>query len=963
MSKNCFLRLSCFVILLVSCGALSSGLGAETPPARPVVRLFASDPTALEKRSDATVTFTRTGSLSNALTVKYTVSGSASNGVDYGFITDSVTIPPSAKSFDLVIHPLDDHLDLGNRTVVLTLATNAAYALGSDRRATVTLVDNHFNNVPPSVTLVSPTNRTVVGTPAQITLRAEASDSDNGIAKVSFYAGDHFLGSAEKAPYSLIWSNVPPGKYSLFARAADLLGESVLSPAVQVTVTNQPPTVSLLSPTNGASFSIGKPIEFSAVAKSGAGGDVAKVSFLSGGHVIGVITDPPYLFLWTNAPAGTFEVSATATDAYGTSTASKIARITVANKAPSVQITSPTNGANFPTGSHIRISADAADSDGKVARVRFYSGDRLLGTTTNAPYSLVWSNVAAGTYRLLARAVDANGAVAESRLVQITVGPIAPTIALVAPTNNANFVPGSTVTFRAETSAGVTRVTFYASEKLVGSSTNAPFSAVWTNIPAGKYQAVAKAESPGGTAVSKAVVFTVTNPSPVVLLTSPAANAVFGIGAPIEVRAEASDADGIAKVTFYAGERLLGTKTNKPYAVAWTNAAAGSYVLTAVATDGAGILGVSPGVRIIVSNAAPVVTLLTPTNSAAFLAPASISLSASATDAEGIAKLVFYSGSKVLASLANPPYTFLWTNVLAGTYEVSATAYDKFGVRGFSKTARVVVTGTSPVVRLLSPTNGAAYSVPAAIDLRAEASSSNRIAKVRFYRGGELIASVTNAPYAAVWNNPPAGTFSISAIATDVFGQTGISATNRITISNAAPRVKIIAPTNGMAFTVPAAITIRADATDPDDGLLKVAFYANDALLRKLTNAPYTIVWTNTRAGKYTLLAHATDKSGQSVWSVPVTITTAAAGVKAASTEAGIPNSAVYIAAVQSLATGETEISVITGDATTVEIQATANFTEWRNLGAVTPSGGAAIFLDATPKDGNPRFYRAVRQD
>jgi Zn-dependent metalloprotease len=92
------------------------------------------------------------------------------------------------------------------------------------------------------------------------------------------------------------------------------------------------------------------------------------------------------------------------------------------NTPPTVQLTSPTTGQQFTAPASIVLQATASDPDGRVARVEFYNGSTRLGEDTTAPYSFTWSNVPAGAYRLLARAVDDLGAAADSAAVEVTVG-------------------------------------------------------------------------------------------------------------------------------------------------------------------------------------------------------------------------------------------------------------------------------------------------------------------------------------------------------------------------------------------------------------------------------------------------------------------------------------------------------------------------------------------------------------
>ena len=93
----------------------------------------------------------------------------------------------------------------------------------------------------------------------------------------------------------------------------------------------------------------------------------------------------------------------------------------VANKAPSVALTSPTDGASFTGPASIALTAGASDADGSVSKVEFYQGSTLLATTTSSPYSYDWTGVTAGSYTLTARATDNAGATAASSSISLTV--------------------------------------------------------------------------------------------------------------------------------------------------------------------------------------------------------------------------------------------------------------------------------------------------------------------------------------------------------------------------------------------------------------------------------------------------------------------------------------------------------------------------------------------------------------
>lgn len=91
------------------------------------------------------------------------------------------------------------------------------------------------------------------------------------------------------------------------------------------------------------------------------------------------------------------------------------------NAPPRVGITSPANGASFTAPANITIQAQATDSDGSVARVDFLSNGTRVGSDTTAPYSMSLTNLAAGSYSIVARATDNVGATADSSPVNVNV--------------------------------------------------------------------------------------------------------------------------------------------------------------------------------------------------------------------------------------------------------------------------------------------------------------------------------------------------------------------------------------------------------------------------------------------------------------------------------------------------------------------------------------------------------------
>lgn len=92
------------------------------------------------------------------------------------------------------------------------------------------------------------------------------------------------------------------------------------------------------------------------------------------------------------------------------------------------------------------------------------------------------------------------------------------------------------------------------------------------------------------------------NLPPSVSIVAPANGTTLVAPSSATISATASDADGtIARVEFLANGTRVGSDTSAPYSVSWPAAAAGTYVLTAVAVDNAGSRTTSAGRSIVVT--------------------------------------------------------------------------------------------------------------------------------------------------------------------------------------------------------------------------------------------------------------------------------------------------------------------------------------------------------------------------
>jgi RHS repeat-associated protein len=181
-------------------------------------------------------------------------------------------------------------------------------------------------NAPPVVSLTSP----VAGTtypipPPNIAVNAAASDSDGTITKVEFYdctSNGQLLATVTTPPYSFTWTLPPPywgaeggfvsfNIYGVIAYATDNLG-SIESSGCKVVFLA--PTVTLVSPQNGASFTAPATIALNA-AISPPDVPIGKMQFYNGTTLLGEAFSAPYSFNWQNVGVGAYSLTAKAVTA------------------------------------------------------------------------------------------------------------------------------------------------------------------------------------------------------------------------------------------------------------------------------------------------------------------------------------------------------------------------------------------------------------------------------------------------------------------------------------------------------------------------------------------------------------------------------------------------------------------------------------------------------------------------
>ncbi|MBB5034020.1 hypothetical protein HNQ65_003611 [Prosthecobacter vanneervenii] len=669
------------------------------------------------------------------------------------------------------------------------------YATVTDTINTATSTTRRFStaaNSLPAVAVTSPADGSGVALNTAITINASASDTDGTVAKVEFFDADTKLGEDTSAPYSFAWSNATAGNHTLTAVATDNSGGSTLSAPVVISVNNTPPTVALTEPDPGEIFDSPASIYMTADAAD-TDGTVARVEYYANGTKVGEATTSPYAFFWNNVYTGSYTLTAKAIDDGGASTTSAVRTVSVTNTdnvAPTAAITSPAGGVAYAGG--ITITASAADTDGTITKVEFFNGSTKLGEATTAPYSLLWSSVAVGTYTLTVTSTDNDGAATTSSPVTINVqaAPLSFSENFDSMGTSGTSPPSGWSMKNAN--SGTTNATWTDSIPIPGNGTNSVSAMVAASGALTANSAPSATNNNGYNAQGASSTDRVLCTSPTSVagvaiqwqLTNTGSTTITALNIGYDTRryTAASTANELPGYwLFYSLDNgttwtnvsdlnptLSGSGVQVPNTVGVTTIspayfplssgwAAGATLLlrwvddNAVATSPDQIIGLdnvtlsAAGAQI---GSAPSVAVTAPLATDAFTAPATINISASASDTDGtITKVEFYNGATKLGEASTSPYGYAWSGVASGSYSLTARATDNDGNITISSAVAITV-NAAPGSGTLTRAAYLQQAGPTTMTIRWR-SSQSIVGRVRYGSSAASLTSIADETAAA----------------------------------------------------------------------------------------------------------------------------------------------------------------------------------------------------------------------
>jgi uncharacterized repeat protein (TIGR02059 family) len=279
-----------------------------------------------------------------------------------------------------------------------------------------------------------------------------------------------------------------------------------------------------------------------------------------------------------------------------------------------------------------------------------------------------------------------------------------------------------------------------------------------------------------------------------------------------------------------------------------------------------------------VENATPSILTMTYNLSLANIVPATASFTATVNSVARTISSVAVSGSNVQLSLASP---VLKGDIVAIAYTIPASnpLQTTSGGKAATITAQPVTNNcinAAPSVAITSPVTSSAFTALSNISITANAiDADGSVSLVEFYSGSTKLGSKSVAPYTFAWNNVAAGSYSLTAIATDNLNAKTTSAAISVSVTsknstNKKPVVKISNPRKGNTYEKLSSISIDAVASDPDGTISKVELFSGTVKLVEMTTAPYSFTWKDVAAGNYRITAIATDNMNDTTISSPV---------------------------------------------------------------------------------------------
>ncbi|HKP95021.1 MAG TPA: Ig-like domain-containing protein [Fibrobacteria bacterium] len=259
-------------------------------------------------------------------------------------------------------------------------------------------------------------------------------------------------------------------------------------------------------------------------------------------------------------------------------------------------------------------------------------------------------------------------------------------------------------------------------------------------------------------------------------------------------------------------------------------------------------------------------------------APASFTLKATATDADGIATLEILKGETVVASSTTGSVSFDTANVAAGSYTYTVRAKDNHAFNKLTTTQNlsVVVANPAPTVGLIR-TGAENLVAPASFTLVGSATDVDGIASLEILLGNTVLGSNATGALGVDIANLAAGTYTYTIRAKDANTADPKTSSQELLVvvaeppPNVPPTVTLEGPSE--VVIAPGSFTLNATATDTDGAIASLQILEGTTVLGGSNTGSLSVPLTGKVAGTYTYTVKATDNHATDPKTVTGTLT------------------------------------------------------------------------------------------
>jgi uncharacterized repeat protein (TIGR01451 family) len=720
---------------------------------------------------------------------------------------------PNSYRFSVNLTNASGTFVITNQTTINTSAQTLTFPLLNLGPVEFTVTAT--STTPPNITFVSPTpangtainaNWTYINVTSNETLTAAYLDWNGTNESMSGSGANWFLNQI----------GLPDGIYTYMVYGNDTYGNVGVSQTRTVIIHTVPPLVILVSPANNSFFNA-TTSTFNFTATSTLNAALNCSIYINGvlnQFNSSVANNTNTNFTVSGLGQGLQNWSVSCTDLANNTGTSTTRNFTIDTTAPSIQFVSPVNGAYINSTSPT-FTFNFTSTLSPTANCSIYIDGVLNQTNSsvanNTNTNFTVSGLSQGLQNWSVSCTDLAGNTNTTSSRNFTIDTIAPAIQFVSPANGAYLNSNSTTfTFNfTSTSSPAANCSIYVDGILnqtnssVANNTNTNFTI--SGLANGLQNwSVSCTDLAGNTNTSASRNFTMETGPPAITFVSPTPANDTAINVNWTYVNITSNETLTAAYLEWNGTNVSMSGSGTNWFLNQTGLSNGAYTYKVYGNDSYGNVGVSQTMTVIVNTMLPVLSLVSPANSA-FFNTNSITFTFNFTSAFSATAncSIYVDGvlNQTNSSVANNTNTNLTVSGLSnGLHNWSVSCTDLANNTGTSSTSNFTIGTAAPIIQFVSPANNAYFNTISQTFTFNFTSTVSSTANCSLYIDGifnqanSSVANNTNTNFTV--SGLGQGLYNWSINCTDLANNTGASSASNFTIDTTAPVVTLSSPAN-----------------------------------------------------------------------------------------------------------------------------------------------------------------------